>query len=312
MKLPAYFLGITVLVLSINSCRPGPKEETGILTIFHAGSLSVPLTQMAGEFERQNPGVTIRLEAAGSVDCIRKVTDLDKKCDILALSDYSLIDRLMIPAHASWALQFAANRLCIAYNRESAFAGIINASNWCEVLAREDVRYGRGDPDSDPCGYRTVICMKLAGMLNPSDCDYNFLLSKDQRYIRPKAEDLLALLETKTVDYVFEYASVAVQHKLSFINLPDSINLGNPDLYAFYEKATMMIQGTEPGKMIEIKGEPMVYGFTIPDNAPNPGLAEDFARFLTSPDEGGRILSALGQNPIKLKLSPASIKQPAF
>jgi len=312
MKLLAYILGITALVFSITSCKPGPKQDKRILTIFHAGSLSLPLAQMAKEFEKENPGVLIRMEAAGSVDCIRKITDLDKKCDILALSDYSLIDRLMIPTYASWALQFAANRLCIAYNQESALAGIINSSNWCEILARQDVRYGRGDPDSDPCGYRTVICMKLAGLLNPSACDYDFLLSKDQRYIRPKAEDLLALLETKTVDYVFEYASVAVQHKLDFIDLPDSINLGNPDLSMFYEKATMMIQGTEPGKMIEIKGEPMIYGFTIPDNAPNPELAGAFARFLTTPGGGSRILAAMGQKPMELKLSPASLTEPAF
>ena len=54
------------------------------LIIFHAGSLSVPMKQIAQEYEKRNPGTKIYLESAGSLVCARKVTELKKPCDILA------------------------------------------------------------------------------------------------------------------------------------------------------------------------------------------------------------------------------------
>jgi ABC-type molybdate transport system substrate-binding protein len=39
------------------------------LIIFHEGSLSVPLKQIAQEYEKINPGTKIFLESAGSLDC---------------------------------------------------------------------------------------------------------------------------------------------------------------------------------------------------------------------------------------------------
>ena len=54
------------------------------LIIFHAGSLSVPMKQIATEFEKRNPDVRVLLESAGSLVCARKVTELKKPCDIIA------------------------------------------------------------------------------------------------------------------------------------------------------------------------------------------------------------------------------------
>ena len=68
--------------------RRSGKDESRVI-IFHAGSLSVPLKQMEKAYEEQNPGIDIRLEGAGSVACARKITDLNRECDIMASADYT-------------------------------------------------------------------------------------------------------------------------------------------------------------------------------------------------------------------------------
>jgi len=52
--------------------------------IFHAGSLTGPFEKVKAELEAEHPGVTVLLEPAGSVDCVKKITDNGKPADVLA------------------------------------------------------------------------------------------------------------------------------------------------------------------------------------------------------------------------------------
>ncbi len=305
------FSSLFILITGCNN--PARQEkENNILAVFHAGSLSVPFKIMADQFEEENPGVKVRLEAAGSVTCVRKITDLNRSCDVLALADLELIDEMMIPDHASWAVQFASNEMSLAYMPGSAYSDEINESNWYDIISREDVRYGRSNPDSDPCGYRTVLSLKLADSYYPYGIDLDGILSKDHKYIRPKETDLLALLETNTIDYMFIYSSVAVQHNLKYVKLPESLNLGNPQLEDLYATVSVDIAGKKPGAVLTLAGRTMVYGFTLPLNSSNPELGKKFAEFLLNRNKGLRIMEESGQKVIDVKVSPASVSDPDF
>ncbi|MBD3319477.1 MAG: tungstate ABC transporter substrate-binding protein WtpA, partial [Chitinivibrionales bacterium] len=120
-------------------------------------------------------------------------------------------------------------------------------------------------------------------------------LKKDRKYIRPKEVDLLALLESHTIDYLFLYRSVAAQHTLDYIILPDSINLKKTELNNFYSRATVNISGKKPGTTISKSGAAMVYGATIPSDAPNPDGALAFMRFLLDENKGMQIMEHNGQ-----------------
>ena len=74
------------------------------LTIFHAGSLSVPLQKIGEEFSHKHPRIRIAFESSGSVDTVRKITDLNKSCDILAVADWILIPKMMYDNYASLSL----------------------------------------------------------------------------------------------------------------------------------------------------------------------------------------------------------------
>jgi molybdate/tungstate transport system substrate-binding protein len=113
--------------------------------------------------------------------------------------------------------------------------------------------------------------------------------------MRPKETDLLALLESGNVDYIFLYRSVAEQHKLKYLLLPDEINLKKSEFTELYNSVSVDINGKTPTEKITQKGEPMVYGITIPKNAPNKELAMVFVKFLLSKDKGMAIMQKLGQ-----------------
>ncbi|PLX13580.1 MAG: tungstate ABC transporter substrate-binding protein WtpA [Marinilabiliales bacterium] len=293
-------LFLLVFVFGCNSGTEIPDGEkinqetkSGQLIIFHAGSLSVPFKEIQKAYALQNPEVEILMESSGSRKSARKVSDLHRECDIMASADYRVINELLIPDYANWNIKFASNEMAIVYDENSRYADKINTHNWYEILLNDSVIYGRSDPNSDPCGYRAVICTQLAEKYYNIDELSRKILSKNQNYIRPKEVDLLSLLESNSLDYVFIYRSVAQQHKLKYIVLPDSISLKNPACSEFYAEASCNVSGKSPGDSIRKKGEPMIYGVTICRNAPNYELAVDFLEFVFT--KGLKILEKNGQ-----------------
>lgn len=296
MKLNYMFLLACLSFFSF-SCSSQKKQEpvNKKLTIFHAGSLSVPFKEISRQFKEENPGVEIFLEAAGSRTCARKISDLKKPCDIMASADYTVINTLLIPDHASWNIKFASNEMCIVYHKESRKADKITKENWYEILQDKDIAFGRSNPNADPCGYRAVLTMKLAEKFFNKNGLSDILLKKDIKYIRPKETDLLALLESNSIDYLFLYRSVAKQHKLEYILLDDEVNLKIPELTDLYKTVTVDISGKTPGSIVTKKGAPMVYGITIPKNAPNSKLAIKFMTYILEKTKGMAVMEKMGQ-----------------
>jgi len=286
-------LGFLVSAVTVRKKR---REVSGQLIIFHAGSLSVPFRRICEQFNKYYPEVKIFREAAGSRICARKITDLDRLCDVMASADYTVIDTLLVPDYADWNIKFAGNEMVIAFREKSRMADQISRNNWPDVLLENDIAFGRSDPNADPCGYRAVFTIKLAEKFYKKAGLAAAMLAKNLRYIRPKEVDLLALLEAGQLDYIFIYRSVAEQHELEYIVLPDCINLKKKEFADFYGSASIRITGKKPGDFITKTGTPIIYGVTIPKNAPNRKVALAFLDFLLDADKGGAILEKNGQN----------------
>jgi len=305
---------LLVMLASLAGCGPAqtpsptqspaptkaPQEPTleGKLVIFHAGSLTVPLDELIAGFQAQHPDVTFETEASGSNAAARKISELGREADVMMSADYTVIDKLLIPDFAEWNVRFARNTMVIAYNEQSQYADEINADNWYEILTREGVIYGHSDPDADPCGYRTLLVWQLAEAHYGVD-GLNAKLEEHcpPENVRPKSVELIALLESGDMDYAWEYRSVAVQHGLKFVELPDEINLSMVEQADFYSQASVEIAGKAPGETMTMLGKPIVYGVTIPKNALSPELAVEFVKFLLGPN-GQAIMEGQGQPPI--------------
>jgi molybdate/tungstate transport system substrate-binding protein len=302
-------LGLVVVVLDMT--RNGSDHVARELVVFHAGSLSVPFRDVSALFEDRNPGVVVKAEAAGSRHCAQKIRDLGRECDVFGSADYKVIDNLLVPEFAEFNIRFATNRMGIAYTPASAAAEEIGTGNWHEVVRRPEVAFGRANPDSDPCGYRTLMVFQLAERHYGLPGLAAELQEKHgTKFIRPKETDLLALLEAGEIDYLFIYRSVAQQHGLDFIELPDEVNLGSAALAEVYAAAEVDVTGREPGEFIRRVGAPIVYSVTIPRNAPDPELAEAYVALLLSAD-GQAIMQRNGQRPIAPPVATASGTIPA-
>jgi molybdate/tungstate transport system substrate-binding protein len=282
------------------------------VVVFHAGSLSVPFAGIEKAFEAKYPQYDLVREAAGSRACARKITDIHKAADVMASADYKVIDNLLIPDFAKFNVRFATNEMVIAYTSRSRYAAEITSKNWPQIFLREGVKIGHSNPNLDPCGYRAVLVTKLAERYYRIPGFFDTLLGYGTSYssgeerrgkviVRPKETDLLALLESGAYDYLYIYRSVAQQHGLKFISLPEEVNLGSAAYSGLYAKVHFDITGKKPGLYLTKKGAPMVYGVTIVDDGKrlphNRKGAKAFLHFLLS-DEGKTIMKQNGQGVI--------------
>jgi len=140
----------------------------GVLTIFHAGSLTVPMGAIEKAFEAKYPDVDVQREPSGSSKAARKISDLGKPCDIMAAA--KVIDKLLRPDFTDNNIRFASNRMVLCYTDQSRFADIINEKNWMEILQKPGVVWGHSSPDLDPCGYRTLMVLQLAEKYYRQQC----------------------------------------------------------------------------------------------------------------------------------------------
>ena len=299
---------LAVLLHPFDSKSQSPAQQKELI-IFHAGSFSVPLKQISQEYEKRNPGTKIYLESAGSLVCARKVTELKKPCDIIASSDYFVINKLLIPGYASWSIRFATNEIVIAYLEKSKYSKEINSGNWMNILQRKDVIYSRSDPDSDPCGYRTLFTFMLAERYYHKPGLTKMMSSKNKEFMRSKEVDLVALLESNSIDYMFQYKSVAIQHGLKYIELPKEINLSDLSKNDIYSSVSTDVAGSKPGIKMKVTGDYINYSITILDNAPQKEEAINFLDFLLSP-EGMSIFRKNGQEPIVPLIAEPVMKLP--
>ena len=287
-----------------------------ILKVFHAGSLSVPFKKIEEAFEKRYQWIDVRRESSGSVMAVRKVIDIHKGCDVIAVADYSLIPAMMFPRYADHVVLFARNELVLCYTKNSRYSEGINENNWYEILMKDEVKWGFADPNLDPCGYRAVMCALLASyyykkpiakMLFEKYLPFKVIKKDDliaieipnsfapkgkKIFIRPKSVQLLGFLESGEIDYAVEYLSVARQHNLRFLRLPPNINLGHLRLGAYYSKVAVVLGN---GKLI--KGKPIVYGIAELKTSLHPKEAKLFEKFVTGKD-GADILRQFYQIPI--------------
>ena len=99
---------------------------------------------------------------------------------------------------------------------------------------------------------------------------------------------LMSLLGAGGIDYAFEYRNVAEANGYRWVDLPVEIDLSSASFADNYAKARVML-GFQRFSSIgrERTGRPIVYAITVPNNAPNPELAREFADYVVSKAESG-------------------------
>ena len=276
---------LLAIVSVVIACTPSPSPlpnstsntdgRKSNLVVFEADSLMVPFAQIQKEFEQANPDINVEMQAHGSIQVIRQVTELGQDVDVVAVADDSLIPMLMYQTkmpdgkpYANWDIMPATNQLVLAYTSQSKYANEINANNWYQIISRPDVRLGFTDPRMDSVGYRTLMTLKLAesyyGVDNIMDDTVGKYFSMpitaneengistihvpelleptdDHMVLRGAQMELLALLQSGDIDYTIDYKSTVIQDGLSYIELPPEINLGDSNFAQNYQKVIVKL-----------------------------------------------------------------------
>ena len=278
-----------LLMAVFAACGPQQGDREGPLVVFTAGSLARPVRAALDSFSAKS-GVRYELESAGSLETARKLTELGKIPDIIALADEDVFPKILMPAHATWYARFAENRIVLAYTDKSRFASEIDSTNWWQVLQRPGLEIGRSNPDLDPSGYRTMMVFQLAErMYATPGLAATMERAAHPRNMRPKEIELVALLESGDLDYAWFYESMARASGVRHVRLPDAIDLSNDDLRETYAQVSVRVIGASVRDTVTMLGAPIRYAFSIPVKAAHGTLAERFATFLLS-DDGKRAL----------------------
>lgn len=269
---------------------------SGTLTVYHAGSLSVPFAKIEKQFEEKYPEVDIQRKAGGSTKMARLISDKGDKVDIMASADYVVIDKNLIPKYADSNVRFASNRLVLCYTEKSRFASEVDEKNWPQILQKEGVVWGHSDPNLDPCGYRSLMVLQLAEkFLKQEGLAEDLIANRPAENIKAKAVQLIKLLKSGEMDYAWEYRSVAEQHGLRYVELDDHMNLGNYQMDDFYKQAKVVVTGKKKGTTVDRVGKSITYGITMIKESANPEVAGLFMEYLLDPQGGMKVLEEMGQ-----------------
>lgn len=291
---------ITVLWASLYWAYPYEPQATSRVVVFESASLSVLVGRVR---DRLGPlGVVVLDEAKGSLQLVRELVSLRKEADVFITVDSRLVRDFLFPSgRASWAIEFATSSMVMAYSPRSKLGNevlrLVSEGEWAKVfdlITSPGARIGLGDPDLAPQGYRSLMLLKLAGALFKGDPEYYLRVAEENNvfvYAR-SAPALVPLLETAEVDVVFTYFHEAVNHGLSFVELPDELSLSNPEYEALYSRVYVEL----PGGVVE--GETIRIAFTILNPPVNPRGAILFSLYLLS-EPGRSLMREVGLAPIE-------------
>lgn len=324
------FLLAVLLLAGLAGC--GSQARTPVKVLF-AGSLIIPFHALEEAYEAAHPEIDLQLEGHGSIQVIRHVTEIHDLADVVATADSALIPALMYQSsvpetgepYADWRIEFATNRLSLAFTPQSLYADTISVDNWYQVIARSDVKVGLSDPRFDPSGYRALMVLQmaedyygqptifeditLAQFVSPLSVDEGEELTTirvprivDTRdgahlVVRGSSIALIALLESGDLDYAFEYESVIRQHGFEMIALPAALNLGDEAFADDYARVQVAMDFQRFASVTPVfRGEVIRYAVTIPTDAPHPQEAAEFLAFLLGPE--GQAVMAANDHPI--------------
>jgi molybdate/tungstate transport system substrate-binding protein len=298
MRRVGWLLAI-VGALAPTACQRGGATKP--LEVFAAASLSRVLGELEPVLQKERPDLRLALEPSGSQIAARKVSELRRTADLVISADWRVIENLLLPEHAGFNLRFATNELVLAHGEHSLGTESIDAGNWPALILEPGVRLARVDESTGPVGYQTLLVLRLAELHYPPELagalQKRFLERVPKERVLPDVEEAAMLLESRAVDYVFIYRSVAEEHRLKFVPLPEEINLGSAARAEVYARAEVEVRLREGAPPKRFRGEPIVYSLAIPKNARDPEGAIALVRTLLGP-EGRRLMTQTGFKPL--------------
>ncbi|AYD00706.1 extracellular solute-binding protein [Neorhizobium sp. NCHU2750] len=272
------------------------------LNVTYAGSMGVVMDKALGPAFAKANDVTYQGQGRGAYAMAKLIASKQVPADVFVSITPGPMDVLKKAGLIDTAVPVASTSMVIAYNPKgkygeafkAAAANTAGAEPWWKILETPELKFGRTDPIGDPQGQNIIFTMLLA----------------EKYYKQPKLEEtalgevlntkqvfmegnMLARLEAGQIDASSGYKSAVISAKLPYVELPDEINLSNPqDSAKWYDTVSFDVKGAD-GKQQTLKPEPLVFYAAVLKNAPNPETAKKFVDFMNSA-EGQKLFADNG------------------
>jgi molybdate/tungstate transport system substrate-binding protein len=288
-------LSIVVLTIHLVSALAGAKAVAANSQIFvlYAGSLGNLMEKDVGPSFTQGNGYKYLGEAKGSVLGANLIKERLRTPDVFVSADPKVNERLMGKENGDivrWYATIFGNEMVLGYNPNSRFAAELQQvgtkdARLYEILQEKGFRLGRGDPELEPKGYRTLFLFDLAEKhYQRPGLAQKILFNPEQPTLVFPEEQLVARLEAGQLDAGIFYRNEVAEHGLPFVGFPREFNLSDPDLDPQYGVATYVSP-----KGTKFAGSAIVYSITIPETSQNRAGAIALVGFLLS-DAGRKIV----------------------
>lgn len=289
-----------------------PAQAAGVLHVAYAGSMGAVMDHGLVPAFTKKAGVSVQGTGQGALALAHLIKSGTLAEDVFISITPGPMVLLQKAGLAGASVPIASTSMVIAYSPKSRFAADFadaasGKKDIFKVLQQKGLRFGRTDPRTDPLGQNIILTVKLAALYDHQPGLSGKLLGQTINPAQIFAEpSLLARLDAGQIDAAAAYASFAASHHMTFVKLPDEVNLSDPTQgAAWYGKVSFRLQGAKgPPKMIH--AAPLVFYAAVLKNAANPKAAKEFVNFLAGP-EGQQILSSQGYGPPK----GAALRSPA-
>lgn len=242
---------------------PGSKQESEIITVSAAASLTEAFTDIASQFEKENPETNVSLNFGGSGN-LRTQIEVGAPVDVFASADESQMNTL-----GNESLILNDSRKDFAHN---SLVLIVPTSSTLNITGLEDLtdpevkKISTCDPNTAPVGKYTRSAFTEAGLWNQTE--KKMVLVDD-------VKQALVYVERGEVDAGFVYLTDAKNAEPGSIKIVSNLPVSTPVTYPIAvvsssnnkEKAQEFVDfitGEEGQKILE------KYGFTeipeIPEN----------------------------------------------
>jgi molybdate/tungstate transport system substrate-binding protein len=273
------------------------------VNVMYAGSLVKIFEDVIGPAFQNETDYQYVGEGKGSVQIANMIKNGFRTPDVFVSSGTVPMDMLLnsSPPFVNWLANFGSAEIVIAYTSHGQFFSKLEKARngeipWYQVVSSDGFKLGRTDPELDPKGYYGIITAELANLYynDSSIKDRVFGDDRNAKQIYPE-ETLKTVLEAGQLDAIIAYKHEAISKKLSYISLPQEINLADPAYSDFYESVNYTLQSSNK----TIYGEPIEFSITIPKTVKNIDGATAFVNFILS-NNGSKLLKSQGLNPINL------------
>ncbi len=295
----------------------GSPTGNSTFSLLAAGTLSPYFPTLAGDLAAENPGVSAPSATqiyTGSLGITTGITTGIDVADVAALADFRLAPALLEPGSASYEVVFASTPEVLVYNPTIAAFDGINSTNWGSVLLRAVATpgvapFGVWNASTDPNGYNEIFSMMLEGMLygggNVSAVYGHFYSGAPGAFARPNPAitrpeseaQAASLVEEGVVSAAITYRAFSVKFAgphLAYVPFDPIVGLASNSSAALADYArlstTILSSTGAPEKVVPA---PVLFGITVPRDAPNPALGAAFLHLVLSP-QGSAVLSENG------------------